>query len=135
MAKIDDFAETIFRELMDYSEEVDKKMQKQIEKKSKEICNRLKTHPNIPIDTGEYKQGFKIKRAAQGMGYKRNIIYNKKGQITHLLEYGYTQFVGITKGQRQVHTKGGRVKAHPHWEDAQKMADELYDEMIKELQK
>lgn len=121
MANIGSFAEMILHELAEYSEEVDSIMQKRIEKKSKEICNMLKTHPNIPVNTGEYKKGFKIKKAAQGTGYKRNIIYNKKGQITQLLERGHAT------------RNGGRTKAYPHWKDAQKMADELYEEMMKEL--
>lgn len=125
MADIDNFANEIFRALLDYEEEADNKMQKQIDKKAKEIQKALKTHPNIPVETGDYKKSFKIKKAAQGRGYKRVKVYAGNGEhtLTHLLEYGH-----LTRN-------GGRTRAFPHWRDAQKMADELFNEIQEALAK
>lgn len=118
---IDGLADAIAEELESYSEEVDQAMQKEIDTLSKEIVNDLKNNPVIPEDTGEYKKDFYTKKAAQGMGFKRNIIANKKHQLTHLLENGHLT------------STGGRTRAFPHWEDAQKMADTLPERLAKKL--
>lgn len=120
---IDKLAEAIAEELEAYSEEVEIGMNEEIETLSKEIVNDLKNDPIIHEKTGEYKKSFRIKKVASGNGYKRNKIYNKKHQLTHLLERGHE-----TRNK-------GRTKAYPHWKHAQEKADELPERMQRRLQK
>ena len=142
MINVDDLTDAIQEAVTEYSEEVDNTMQDMIEKKAKEIHEFMKNHPNLAKlkGTGKYRKGFKLKEEARGRGYRRFRIKNTEHQLTHLLEDGHQNFVGKTQpakntGKPQIHTKGGRAKAFPHWKDGQRMADELHDEMIKELSK
>lgn len=107
-----------------YSEEVDEKMQKEIDDLSKEIVNDLKNDPVIPEKTGEYKKSFAVKKIAQGIGFKRNEVYSKKPyyRLTHLLEFGHAL------------PQGGRTKAFPHWVKAQKEAETLPERIKRRLE-
>lgn len=125
MVSIDDLSDAIFGELMGYSDEVDNKMQSVIEKLSKDVRDTLKTHPDIPEKSGDYKKSFAIKKVAQGQGFKRNVVYSKgHHQLTHLLENGHLTRNG---------TK--RTDAFPHWQDAQKLADELPQRITEAIKK
>lgn len=117
MATVDELTELIVSELENYTEEIDQKMQKEIDKVAKEVKIDLDTNPNIPKRTGEYSRKFYIKKEAQGMGYKRVRVANKKYQLTHLLEYGHALI------------NGGRTRAYKHWESAQEIADTLPERM------
>ena len=118
---VSDLFDEINQELESYSEEVDNKMQGEIDSLSREIRQALKNHPNIPVKTGKYKASFVIRKIAQGKGFKRNVIANREYQRTHLLENGHLT------------PNGGRTRAFPHWEDAQKMADTLPERLAKKL--
>ena len=112
--KIEDLAKTITAELKTYTKEIDDTMQDEIDRLSKELVKDLENDPIIPKKSGDYRKGFYLKKLAQGNGYKRNVIANKKYQLTHLLEYGHLKRNG---------TK--RTKEFPHWEHAQEKADTL----------
>ena len=114
------FAE-INAQLEEYTEEVDEKLQGEIDSLSKEIVNLLKNHPNIPEKTGKYKKSFVVRTVAKGKGFKRNVVANRKYRLTHLLEDGH-----LTKN-------GGRTRAFPHWKDAQEMAETLPERLEKKL--
>lgn len=124
MVSIDDFATEVMQALMDYDNEVESTMQTEVDKTAREALKLLKTHPNIPEKTGAYKKSFKIKKLAQGRGYNRKLLYAANGEHrkTHLLENGHLTRKGTS-----------RTRAFPHWADAQKMADELYEEMQRKL--
>lgn len=125
MTDVDNLANEILNGLLEYSDEIDEKMQDVINKKAHEVVELLKNHPNIPEKTGAYKKSFKAKKLAQGKGYNRILIYAGNGQhsLTHLLEKGHPM------------PQGGRARAFPHWKDAQQKAEECYNELMEELQK
>lgn len=118
----DDIVNEIMGQLMGYSEEVDEIMQDEIDEVSKDVKKNLSTNTIIPERTGKYKKGFRIKKVAQGSGYKRNVIYNIFHQLTHLLENGH-----LTRA-------GTRTRKFPHWEQAQEIADKLPERVAKRLE-
>lgn len=111
---IDELSESIEKELFEYSEEVDKNLQDCIDSVSQKIVQRLENNPIIPEKSGKYKEGFFFKTVAKGKGFKRNIVANKRSQLTHLLEHGHA-------------IKGGtkRTRKFPHWKEAEKEAERL----------
>lgn len=132
---IDDLAKEIQKQMSQYSLKIDDAMQKEITGLSEEIVKDLESDPIIPKDTGSYKKGFYAKKLASGKGYKKVLIANKVYQLTHLLEYGHNIFIGTTKGQTQIHKKGGRTKSFPHWETAQTKADTLVERLERIIKK
>ena len=98
---IDDLAEDIARELQAYSEEVTERMKKDVTEVAKECLKEIVN--NAPELSGDYKKGWKVKKAYESDSDIRIIIHNKKRyRLTHLLEYGHVK-VG-----------GGRVEGKPH---------------------
>jgi hypothetical protein len=118
----DDIVNEIMGQLTGYSEEVDEIMQDEIDKVSKDVKKSLSTNPVIPERTGAYKKSFRIKKVAQGSGYKRNVIYNILHQLTHLLENGH-----LTRA-------GTRTRKFPHWKQAQEIAEQLPERVEKRLE-
>jgi len=117
---IENLSEAIAKELEGYSQSVDEAMQKAVNDTAKEVVKSLANDESIPKRTGKYKESFMVKKIAQGSGYVRLKIANKIGQITHLLEYGH------------VTSNGKRTKAFPHWRKAEKRANELLPQKLKE---
>lgn len=121
-ADIDDLAEIIAESLNEYGKKITEIAEEEIEKTAKEVLDSLKKNPDIPTRTGEYKKGFRLKKVAEGKGYRRIKIYNKKYQLTHLLEKGHKT------------TNGKRTKVFPHWEQAQEIADNLPENIRKRIE-
>lgn len=120
--RIDDLANAVYEEIKNYSEEVEEKVFSELDTVSEKLVNRLKNNPVIPVKTGKYKKSFYAKTVAKGIGFKRNVVANKKYQLTHLLERGHATGGGT-----------GRTKAYPHWEDAQEELDRLTEEVLDKL--
>lgn len=123
MANVEDMAEIIIQELTDYSKDVEDIMKSEIEKLGKDTVDNLKSNPNIPIKSGKYKKSFYLKKLADGTGFCRFVVANRKYQLTHLLEYGHAK------------RNGGRTKAYPHWQQAQELTEELPDRIAERLNK
>ena len=102
---IDDLADFLQQEFSEYTEQVNAIVEDECKKVANEVKNELANNPNIPQSNASqkhYKKSFAVKKN-RDMDY---VIYNKKYQLTHLLEYGHA-----TKN-------GGRTRAFPHWEQA-----------------
>lgn len=93
---IDDLASEINRQLAQYAQHTDEKIQEL----AKEIANKgtEKLKQVSPKDTGDYRKGWKVKRVG-----KKFIIHNATNyQLTHLLEKGHAK------------SGGGRVAPRVH---------------------
>lgn len=121
MNKTDELAQLIEKELTEFSEEKEEELAEEIDRISDILVEELKNHPVLSKlkGRGKYKKSFYRKTVARGKGYKRNVVANKKYQLTHLLERGHLTRNGVT-----------RTRAYPHWEDAQKRLEELTEEVF-----
>lgn len=120
--KVDELSDAIMNALMNYADDIEEKTKAAIDKKTNEVIRSLRNNPSVPTSTGVYKKGFQKKTVAEGKGYKRNRISNKKYQITHLLERGHLTRNGTS-----------RSRAFPHWKSAQAEVDKFTEELRKEL--
>lgn len=115
-----DITEEVMDILNAFSEEVEEIVEEEVAELSAEIVRVLQNHPKIPTRTGKYRKSFKVKKE-NVRGRTRHTVYNDEYQLTHLLERGHAL------------PQGGRAKAYPHWEDAQRLAEEFPDRIEKRL--
>lgn len=105
----------IAQALKDYTDEVKKAIEDEIEATSKEIREDVERF--APKKTGKYSEGFAIKKVSS-MGETKRIIYNKaKPGLTHLLEVGHMKS-----------NKKGKVDGRPHLRPA-------YDKHVPKMEK
>ena len=128
MTSIDDFAEVVFKELKNFSEDVDEMLKDEVSAVAKEAKHNLDTNPNIPKRTGKYRRSFRLNKVADGTGYRRYKLRNIKYQITHLLEDGHD--VVLKSGVKT----GKRTRAFPHWKYAQEIIDTLPERLKRRLE-
>lgn len=113
-----ELAASITNALLDYSKEVDEMLQEKIGETAREVRDNLANNPQIPKRTGKYKRSFFVRSLAKGRGYHRVVVANRQYQLTHLLEYSHPTGTG------------GRTRAFPHWEQAEKQAQKLYAKVL-----
>lgn len=113
---ITELSQLIEKELTEYSEEVEQELDEEINRISDAVVENLQNNPVLKKlkGTGKYRKSFYWKVYAKGKGYKRNVVANKKYQLTHLLERSHLTRNGTT-----------RTRAFPHWEDAQRYLEKL----------
>lgn len=122
MATVDNLSDEIVKSLKEYSDGTRDKVEKVIAKVGRKVLNDLKNNPVIPERTGGYKKGFRLKKYKYD-GVFKIVVYNKRYQLTHLLENGH------------IMPQGGRSRAFPHWHQAQAIADKAADRIKEALQK
>ncbi len=118
----DGLSDAIMHELMNWCEEEEKIVDDGLDEISQNVVNSLKSDPVIPERTKKYKKSFYYKNIANGLGFKRNVVANKRYSLTHLLERPHLTRNGTT-----------RTKAFPHWETAQRKLEELMGGLEKKL--
>ncbi|EOV9525577.1 HK97 gp10 family phage protein [Bacillus cytotoxicus] len=92
---MNDFASEIARELQRYANVVEEELITAQEEVADVAVDKLKE--NSPKKTGAYRKGWRKKKDGKNI-----VIYNTKGQLTHLLEKGHAK------------AEGGRVPAQVH---------------------
>ena len=124
MPGIEDFADAVMEALQEEAERVEELSREEITATAKEALQTLRNHPNIPVKTGDYKKSFALKKKTDSTGEFSYTLYNKSPEYrkAHLLEYGHAK-----RG-------GGRVKAYPHWKDAQRVVDELPERLKRRIE-
>ena len=124
-----EFSTEIVKALENYKEEVENALKDEIRHTAKEAKKCLVNHPNLQpgsgaYRTGEYLKGFRIKTIAEGYGFLRLRLTNKKFRIGHLLEESHPA------GPLRIMTR-----AFPHWRDAQEYANHMNERFLRRLEK
>lgn len=120
---IDDFSRILTEKCQEYTEDI----KKEVEKGFRKIGNQAKKEviESSPSDTGAYKKGW-IMYVIKDGGTINVTIHNKKYHITHLLENGHL----IKNGTGRVY---GKVSPYPHIKKVQEHANEMSEELLKDL--
>lgn len=123
--EISELANSIAKELANYSAAVEVVVDKETRKLAKQITNELENDQSIPksdADTKHYRDSFYMRKYGAKSKKRGYIIANKIYQRTHLLEFGH-----VTRN-------GGRTQAFPHWEQANRKAQTLAINIRKRLE-
>lgn len=117
---IDSLADEVVSALEEYTEEITEDIKEAVTKAGKHGLKVVKE--KSPEDSGDYKKGWKLTTAYDGLHDRRVILHNhKKPQLTHLLEEGHdTQ-------------DGGRVGGTPHISVAEKEAVDMFEKTVEEI--
>lgn len=114
---IDNLAAEIVLAVQQYTDDVAADIELELAQTAKHVLEDVTA--SSPVDTGEYRKGWRIKREAFSSGKVRYIVYQKsKPRLAHLLEFGHAK------------ASGGRVEGRPHIRPAYdrhvpKMADRI----------
>ena len=117
---IDDLATEIVSALEEYTEEITEEIKEAVTDAGKHALKVVKD--KSPEKSGDYKKGWKVTTAYDGLHDRRIIIHNrKKPQLTHLLENGHEK------------QNGGRVEGTPHISIAEKEAAQMFENRVEEI--
>lgn len=105
--------------LSEYSDEVNEVVEEEIEKEARALVERLKS--DSPKKSGKYAKSWKVYTISNERSRKSKLIYNEKGQLTHLLENGHVTRNGKT-----------RTKAYPHILKNEELSKRLLPKRISE---
>lgn len=109
--KPDQLEAAVARELAAYSDELAEDTKQCVRDAARLALSKVRARS--PVDTGEYKRGWRIKKAYESDTDIRLRVYNATSyMLTHLLEHGHAK-VG-----------GGRVPGYPHIAPAERAASE-----------
>lgn len=107
----------------DVSQETRRAISDAQDKIAKEAVQKLKN--TSPKRTGKYARSWAIKRTRTGTGVPDVIIYNKIGQLTHLLEDGHVI--------RNAHGEYGRYNGVKHMQPVEEWANTALVQEVERL--
>ncbi|WLR53553.1 HK97 gp10 family phage protein [Mesobacillus subterraneus] len=110
---IDKLAAEIAKELVEYTEEIEEEILKASNDVTKEAIKDLRSTSAHEDVSGDYREGWTRKKFRDS-----TVVYNKKHQITHLLEKGHAK-----RG-------GGRVPAKVHMAPVEDKAVKKFMERV-----
>jgi hypothetical protein len=119
--KPEEFAATVNKYLEEYAKDVDETMAKVVTETALEAEQQL--HSAGDFNGTKYKRSWDTQINRKRL-YIEARVYNKKGQLTHLLEHGHV----IARGGRIVGEAGAFKHIEPINDEAQKKVEE---ELIK----
>lgn len=117
--KIEDLSNEISKEIQNYAQDQTDKLIDAVKDVAQETVEELKK--TSPKNTGTYARSWKQETVHENKFGARVVVYNKKYQLTHLLEYGH------------VKRNGGRTQAKPHIKPAEEEAVKKVIERMKKV--
>ena len=113
----------IEKALTKYSDDISDGIKNLSDECADELKEELKK--TSPRKRGKYAKAWKVKNLSNGRLNYANVVYNPRGQLTHLLENGHA----LRRGGRSI----GIVKAYPHISPAENKIKKKYENGIKEI--
>jgi len=100
LVTLDDLGAAISSMVDEYAQEIIVKLEKRLDETAQEIVKYIRTH--APRSGGSKPFADSFIAEPQGSGINKIIIIfsNKKGKLTHLLEFGFTHRSGKYVGPR-----------------------------------
>ena len=117
---VDNFADAIMKELENYSTEAIRDTKQAVEETAQEC--KAEIEQNSPGK--DYKNSWRTKQTRLTATESEVVVYSKKYQLTHLLEYGHEKWLWGNY-------TGDRVDAKPHIRPAEEKAKQKLVERIK----
>lgn len=116
---IEGFADAVSKELTEYVNSTSTEVKSAVKKVGDSVKEQIRT--TAPKDTGRYAKSWDVRNVKETSTSLEVSVYSGKHyQLTHLLEFGHAK-----RG-------GGRTKAQPHIEPAEKAG---FDLLLKEVEK
>lgn len=109
---IDGFADAIIKELDAYAGEVTVATKQAVEETAEQCRQDISA---AAPGSGHYAQSWRKKQTFSSADENRFVVYSKKYQLTHLLEYGHKKWLWG-------YYTGDRVDAKPHIRPAEEKA-------------
>lgn len=100
LVTLDDLGATISNMVDEYAQEVIVKLEKRLDETAQEIVKYIRTHAPRSGGSKPFADSFIAEPQGSGINKTIFIFSNKKGKLTHLLEFGFTHRSGKYVGPR-----------------------------------
>ena len=90
---INDLAGEIALAVKNYTDDVAASVAEEVERTTKAVLKDIKD--GSPVDSGEYKKGWRVKKSKGGGSIKNTIYQKTKPSLVHILENGYVRRSGV----------------------------------------
>ena len=100
LVTLDDLGAAISSMVDDYAQEVIVKLEKRLDETAQEIVKYIRTHAPRSGGSKPFADSFIAEPQGSGINKTIFIFSNKKGKLTHLLEFGFTHRSGKYVGPR-----------------------------------
>ena len=100
LVTLDDLGAAISSMVDDYAQEVIVKLEERLDETAQEIVKYIKTHAPRSGGSKPFADSFIAEPQGSGINKTIYIFSNKKGKLTHLLEFGFTHRSGKYVGPR-----------------------------------
>ena len=100
LVTLDDLGAAISSMVDDYAQEIIVKLEKRLDETAQEIVKYIRTHAPRSGGSKPFADSFIAEPQGSGINKTIFIFSNKKGKLTHLLEFGFTHRSGKYVGPR-----------------------------------
>jgi len=100
LVTLDDLGAAISSMVDEYAQEIVVKLEERLDETAQEIVKYIKTHAPRSGGSKPFADSFIAEPQGSGINKTIYIFSNKKGKLTHLLEFGFTHRSGKYVGPR-----------------------------------
>ena len=120
--RIDQLADAVMKGLEDYAKLATEDLKKDVQNAGKKVKEQIES--TAPKKTGKYSRSWTVKKTRETSDSIQVVVYSKRYQLTHLLEFGHAK-----RG-------GGRTRAFPHIAPAEQAGiEQLTRDIERDLKK